>query len=330
MTIRLFSGGTRVQASELDAASDNDDLLARVAHLYYVLDETQATIAQRLGMTRIKVHRLLAEARERGIVDIRIDARGGRTLELGKRLADRFGLDFCRLTPSDENAARSISEIVGTYAGAAMAPLFLPGMTIAIAWGITLQAMARAIPKRSIPGVTIVPMLGSLSKRSTVERVEAGTLLSQSLDAECFYLPGPVLADSRESREAIMSQPLAREVVGRARSADLALASVGGTGMETLRAVGQVETALYDEVRAMGAIGNFLGYAIGPDGEVLDHPMNERVIGLHPKEFPAIARRILVSGGVSKVPVMRRLLLNGAFSGLVTDEATGLLLLQDG
>lgn len=323
MATRLQIGGAGGSAGATYAAAGNEDLLTRVAHLYYVLDETQAAIAQRLCLTRIKVHRLLAEARERGIVDIRIHARGGRMVEIGHRLAERFGLEFCRLTPSDESPGRGISEVVGTYAGAAVAPLFSPGMTIAIAWGITLQALARAIPKRTIPGVTIVPMLGSLSKRSTIERVEAGTLLAQSLDAECFYLPGPVLADTRESREAIMGQPLAREVIGRARRADLALASIGGTGMETLRAVGQIDNAIYDEVRGKGAIGNFLGYAIGPHGEVLDHPINDRVIGLHPEEFAAIGRRILVSGGASKAPLMQRLLANGVFSGLVTDEKTG-------
>ena len=328
MTTRVSIAGRGAQTGGGEAPADNDDLLARVAHLYYVLDETQQSIAHRLGMTRIKVHRLLAEARERGIVDIRINARGNRTLDLTSRLADRFELEFCRLSPSDESAARSISAVVGAYAGAAVAPFFAPGMTIAIAWGITLQAMARAIPKRSVPGITIVPMLGSLSKRSTVERVEAGTLLAQSLDAECFYLPGPVLADSAESRDAIMSQPLAREVVERARHADLALASVGGTGMETLRAVGQIKDAIYDEARARGAIGNFLGYAIGPDGEPLDHPINDRVIGLHPSDFGLIGRRILVSGGATKAPVMQRLLANGVFSGLVTDEKTGEIILE--
>ena len=328
MRTRLTVGGGG--RGDVPPAGDDEDLLARIAHLYYVLDETQAAIAQRLGLTRIKVHRLLADARERGIVDIRINARGGRMLETGHRLAERFRLEFCRLTPSDESAGRSISEVVGTYAGAAVAPFITTGMTVAIAWGVTLQAMARAIPNRTVPGVTIVPMLGSLSKRSTVERVEAGTLLAQSLDAECFYLPGPVLADTPESREAIMSQPLAREVIGRARSADLALGSVGGTGMETLRAVGQIGDALYDEARARGAIGNFLGYAIGADGQPLRHPINERVIGLHPDEFRLIGRRILVSGGATKAPVMHRLLANGMFSGLVTDEATAeLILLSD-
>ena len=35
-------------------------------------------------------------------------------------------------------------------------------------------------------------------------------------------------------------------------------------------------------MRTAGAIGNFLGYYIGRDAEVIDHPVNRRVIGLRP------------------------------------------------
>lgn len=309
-----------------------DDLLARVAHLYYILGETQQVIAQRLGMTRIRVHRLLAEAREQGIVTIQIRAGTAATLELEQRLADRFHLAACRLTPSDANDERGLSDIVGTYAAAVVSPLLAPEMTVAIAWGKTLQSLARAIEPPVFAGrdgagaSTVVPLIGSLSKRSSIDRYEASTLFAQRLHAECYYLPGPIFTDTRESRETLLQQPLAQEVVGRALNADLALASVGGINCETLRSVGYLSEAIFDEVRSLGSVGNFLGYFMDREGRIVEHPANECVVGVHPFDLGGIANRVLVSGGASKAAMMAMLLERGYFTSLITDMETGRLL----
>ena len=52
-----------------------DDLLSRIAWMYYNDEMTQKEIADRLGLSRIKVLRLLKQAREEGIVEIKIKTR---------------------------------------------------------------------------------------------------------------------------------------------------------------------------------------------------------------------------------------------------------------
>ena len=47
-------------------------LLAEVAQRYYLEDLTQEQIARRLGVSRSQVSRMLKEAREQGIVEIRV------------------------------------------------------------------------------------------------------------------------------------------------------------------------------------------------------------------------------------------------------------------
>ena len=52
--------------------NDHQRLLVRTAQLYYEQELTQASISQRLGLSRQKVQRLLSKAREQGIVRINI------------------------------------------------------------------------------------------------------------------------------------------------------------------------------------------------------------------------------------------------------------------
>ena len=68
------------------------DLLVQASRLYYELGETQNAIADRLGVTRPQVSRLLKRARAEGIVEIRIVDRADRGVTgRRRRFADGSG-----------------------------------------------------------------------------------------------------------------------------------------------------------------------------------------------------------------------------------------------
>jgi DNA-binding transcriptional regulator LsrR (DeoR family) len=304
-----------------------DERRARAAHLYFVLGLTQQQVAERMGLNRMKVNRLLAEARERGVVRIQIAAPNAGRLALEARLAERFGLDFTAVTPSETGPEAALSEIVGRYAAQAVQPLVAQARTVALGWGVTLKALAAAIEPVAAGGATVAPLLGSLSTRSSIDRFDAATILAQRLGAECFHLPAPVICDSARSREIMMGQSILRAVLARAAAADLALMSCGGRRSSTLRAMGFVTDDEMAELAAAGAIGNFLGYFHDAGGRIVDHPVNARVVGLDPDAARRIPRRVMVSGGPDKTAMMAVLLAQGWFTGLVTDEDTATALL---
>ena len=68
------------------------DLRVRAAWLYYVEGMTQEQIARFMNISRAKVIRLLASARDNGIVRIRIEDRASEQIALERRLVAAFGL----------------------------------------------------------------------------------------------------------------------------------------------------------------------------------------------------------------------------------------------
>jgi DNA-binding transcriptional regulator LsrR (DeoR family) len=305
-----------------------DERRARAAPLYFVLGLTQQQVAERMGLNRMKVNRLLAEARERGVVRIRIVAPNAARLALEGELVARFGLDFAAVTPDESGGEATLSEIVGRYAAEALQPLVAQARTVALGWGVTLKALAAAIEPLAGEGATVAPLLGSLSTRSSIDRFEAATILAQRLGAECFHLPAPVICDSARSREIMLGQSILRAVLDRAAAADLALVSCGGRKSSTLRAMGFVTDAELGELGAAGAIGNFLGYFYDAAGRIVDHPVNSRVIGLEPERALRIPSRVMISGGQDKAAMLAMMLPRGWLTGLVTDETTARTLLD--
>ena len=68
------------------------NLLADVAEMYYLEGKIQSEIAETVGVTRSMISRMLTEARENGIVEIRIHRPLQSEPELANALKERFGL----------------------------------------------------------------------------------------------------------------------------------------------------------------------------------------------------------------------------------------------
>ena len=75
-----------------ELTSDHEQLLAKVAWLYYVDNLTQQEIAERLHLSRPKVGRLLQTALASGMVEIRLADKVSPNVKLARELEDRFWL----------------------------------------------------------------------------------------------------------------------------------------------------------------------------------------------------------------------------------------------
>ena len=84
---------------EYDSLSDNEkrNMLASVANLYYNVEMTQNQIAERFFTSRSKISRMLKEARQLGIVEIKILEPWDRNVELEQEFMRRFALKDVRV-----------------------------------------------------------------------------------------------------------------------------------------------------------------------------------------------------------------------------------------
>jgi len=310
----------------------NDDwpeqLAVRVAHCYYQLSMTQKQTADLLGIGRARVIKLLAEARERGIVSVHINSPLLENLELADALKTRFKLSAVDVCLSHASNELQLATQLGAAAGDVVLRHIENGMTIGLGWGVTLKELVRQLEYSPHQEVSVVSLLGSLTRRSSVTRFEATTQLAAKLEAECLYLPAPIVCDSASTRRLLEGQPLFKDIHKRALKADVAVVSIGGLDSATIREVGLVTAREYASVTRKGAVGNFLGFYIDEQAQLVAHPINERVIGIPGKVFKKIPRRIMISAGEKKVDALRAVLSKGFVTDLVTDQSTAKALLH--
>ncbi|MBA3430152.1 MAG: sugar-binding transcriptional regulator, partial [Actinobacteria bacterium] len=174
------------------ASSDSGraDLLADVAELYYAQGQDQRSIAATIGTSRSNVSRLLAEARESGIVDIRIHRPLGRAAALEDELVSAFGIEEARVLAS--RPQMSLDDAlgqVGSLAAAHLVENLANGLAIGLSWGTSLEAMVNSVAPTSSYAVQIVQLLGGLSWVSpSLSGHELGRRLATALGGRFSYL----------------------------------------------------------------------------------------------------------------------------------------------
>ena len=166
----------------LSLAHEPDDaLIVRAAWLYYVGGLTQDEAARRLGVHRTRVVRLLAEARDRGLVSITIQHEQARDLAIEDAIAGRYGLDFCLATPvvgfvdTGIDAANvpplmaMAQGLIARHAVGSAAANFLKGklaaceaMTVGVSWGAE-PGTDGAAPRRPSPSARALRLAHGLA-----------------------------------------------------------------------------------------------------------------------------------------------------------------------
>lgn len=304
--------------AEPDTDAEHDR--ARIAWYYYVGGLTQQDIADKLGVTRLRVNRIVGQLRADGsvMVDIRLPI--ARCVALEEKLAARFGLEAVRVVPSLDDDAES-QRVVGEAAGAMLDPLLIDGVGVGVGWGRTLSAALKRLTARRFARSWVATLMGGLTRGSGINTFEVSTAVAKTLGSECYYLAAPIYFPTAESRAVLASHYGIAEALRRARLATVALVSAGDLSARSLLASTQIVTENLPGLREAGAVGDLLGVFLDAEGRPVDHPLNQRVMALSPFELKEIPNSILASGGAHKAPVIRAVVASGYVRRLVTDEA---------
>ena len=107
------------------------DLLARVARLHFEFGLTHQETANSLGLSRVKVTRLVKQARESGLVTMVVASNVGPYAELEQEMVGRFGLAEVLIVPAANAGNRSLRTMLAQGIVRHMASVLRPEMTIA-------------------------------------------------------------------------------------------------------------------------------------------------------------------------------------------------------
>jgi DNA-binding transcriptional regulator LsrR (DeoR family) len=321
MSSRQFDPG-----APLEIDLDEAQIQARAAWFYYVGGLTQQEVAERLGITRLRVNRIIGQARADGLVQIDIRLPLSSCVELEQKLVARFGLVAASVIPTISDS-QAQAQIIGEAAGVLIQPLLKDGIKLGIGFGTSLKAAVRRLRSVRMPKSRVIALMGGLVTGSETNSFEVCAEFVRTLGGTCSYITAPIYCPSADARMALTAYGGIADALGEARQSDLALLSCGALSSTSLLHHHDVFGQHRAGLEAAGAVGEILGTFIDAQGRVVDHPLNERVMALHPSHLKSVPRSVLLTNGMAKLPVTRAVLRGGYIDTLVTEEAVAQALL---
>ncbi|MBB3142140.1 sugar-binding domain-containing protein [Halomonas organivorans] len=298
------------------------DQAARAAWLSYVGGRTQDEIAAQLGVSRPGVQRLLALARQEGLVKVRVDHPIANCMALAEAIRDRFGLEFCDVAPADAGTSDSEARYLAVAAAERLSRYLdrSEPLTLSLGTGRSVRATVEALSRIDRPQHRFVSLVGNVARDGSANRYDGVMILADKTGGERFLLPAPVVAGSVSEKEALREQTLFRAITEVARQAEAAFVGVGRIDRQaTLFQDHFISEAELDELISGGAVGELLGWPMNAQGELVDCSTSRRVTSL-PLEMFLEQTLVALAGGRDKGPAILAALRGGWLKGLVTDE----------
>jgi len=299
------------------------DLLVKAARMYFIDGLSQQDVAGALGTTRSNVSRILAAAREQGIVEIRINEPIRRAYELEDELVAAYPSLEARVL-ADQPRGDVVVE-AGQLAAHWLVDRLEPKQRVAVSWGGTLQAMVRAVPPTVMPDVEVVQLVGGLSSLTLhVSGQELVRELADRLGCQYRYLHAPALFESAPALLALRKEPAISTALDAARTADIACVGVGVTGVGSSAEIIEALALSRQERKAFDAkapIGDICARFFDAEGQEVDTPVHDRVLAVGLDDLRAIPTVLAVAVGAVKGPAIRAALRGQLIDVLVCDEA---------
>ncbi len=294
-------------------------LLHRAASAYYVDGVRQAEVAERLGVSRPTVSKLLAEARRIGMVRFEVLEPPTADLpDLGARLQDVLGVRSVRIAPG--NQVQRDYRGIGDLLGEELRSLDLQrGDVLLISSGKTTYAVSGMPGLPELPGVVIAPTVGG--QQETDPSFQTNEIVRRFADrtrAEPKFMFAPA-SPSEQLWESLQADPSFREITdlwARAR------AVVVGIGEPYQGRAALTSVVPRDETALLPAVGdiNLHFYDIG--GHPVSYPGSELLVRPPRALLTALPTSIAMAAGERKAPSILAGARTGLYTTLLTDEPT--------
>ena len=311
------------------AFSEAPSLRLRAAWLYYNQGMTQKDVAEKLGISRSTVIRLLDEAMKRSDVQIWINEGIEDFVALSIDLEKAYGLDEAVIIPTGSDKVGDIAKGVGLALGQFLSEVVPDNATIGVGWGRTMTASLSSFRPPRRENCKVVSLLGGIVAVHQTNPLDYTWRLASALGAECYMFLAPLLVDSIETKRALIEKCGLSTLYALAENLDLAIVSCGDIGPHsTSLSEGFISKQTLDELVAAGCVCDTMFNFIDAEGRSVDHPINNHAMSIDLDTLKKAKHIVLASGGAHRATVIRATIKRIGCNTLITDEAAARALME--
>lgn len=307
-----------------------DDLLCLVARLYYQDGLSQMDVAKFVHVSQAKVSRLLAMARQRGIVTISVADYEPRDRDTEIKLKNRFKLGEVYVIKAAKDLDKAnLRRTMGHFGGSILSHLIRRNYTVALAGGRTIYELVQRLPRDGSRAITVVQTMGSIDfSVSQYDAIELSRVMADRLGGQYHSLNAPAFMASKAARNSLLSHEQVKRVMETMESADIAVVGIGTLEDSLFSERGILDAKEVAALRRAGAVGEVCGRFFDKEGRECDTRWKDVVIGIELESLRKCPRVIGVVSGEHRAEAILPAVNSGLVKGVIIDQAGAEKLLE--
>ena len=303
-----------------------DDLMIRVAWLYYQHGLTQELIARKFRVSRTTVARVLQRARQEGLVEFRFAPGPERLMLLEGKLREHYALEEVILVPSSSEETK-LRTVLAKATAAYLERSLEDGMVVGLGTSRTLHEMAALFaPSRKMPNCVFVQMLGGIAAEDPrFDVYNVSWRLADTCGGSAKHLFTPAVVNTPDVKEVLMNDGHIAETLDLATRCNMGIVAIGASGPNCpiLHMANCSEQTVAD-LEARGAVGEIIGRFYDIEGKAISYDLDGRLVGLDLERIRSLPFVVAVAGGVGRGRAILGALRQGFIKVLITDLDTGI------
>lgn len=297
-------------------------LMTKVAWYYYFEGITQQQAADRMGISRMRVIKLLEKCRQTGLIQFYLRKDGESRMQLERGLIEQYALKDAFVVPASLDPLMvnaNIAEAASMY----ISERLTPNSYINIGYGDTPSRVLNNLATMAEQTITCVSLTGGVSYYLPDTR-------SNVFNAKLHLIPAPLLASSKEMAQAMYQEASVVEISRMITLSQLTVVGIGAMHESaTIFKSGILNRNDLIYLEMQGAAGDILSHFIDKDGQLIRTPVEDRLISTPLSTLKTLQNVIGVAAGDSKVKAIRAALKGQYLDVLITDDNTADQLVED-
>lgn len=297
-------------------------LLIKTAWYYYFEDLTQQQISEILGISRMRVIKLLEKARKNGIVQFKIRSEHAKRMGIEAQLAEKYGLKDTFIVPSNPDKSKT-NETIAKAAAMYIHDRLTKNTFINVGYGDTCSRVLAHLTTIADTPLSCVALTGGVNYYLPYKD-------SNRFNAKLYLVPSPLIASTKEVAAVIKEEPSVLEISRMALISSMTVVGIGSMkDNATIIKSGILNKNDLLFLKGQGVKGDILCHFVDKNGKLVNAGFEERLITTPVETLNQLQNVIGVAAGSDKIGAIRAVLKGKFLNILITDEQTAIDLLSD-
>lgn len=300
------------------------NLLIKISELYYLNGLTQSQISKELHIHRSTISRSLSMAREKKIVEIKINYKNDSNKDLKNLIKNKYNLKYVVFIDESDKQA-SYKEVNHLFSS-----ILHDNMIVGLSWGRAMALLPKYLSSARFSNITCIPLIGGPSG-IVDSSFHVNTIVynvASSLHANSLLLDAPAFPNNDNVKKLLLDDPFCNKIFTYWKKMDIAIFGIGSPLIQkSTRWKEFYKNNTLNNIKTNIVAGDIVSRFFDKNGHQLKSPLDNSIIGIELEQLKKIPMKICIATTSDKLTAIQAAIKGNLIDALIINEDLGLQLL---